>query len=140
MFLGWAVSADQSSRLFLTQVLIFKTTMEVYQLSATQGNTEPGGITYNMSYIYVFITRRARYRVQIYIGYYTGSRSVRLDIFTSLTYFVESAGRDKIQRQIYMHQSNICVCECECVCIRAYVRTSVRLYVFSDQPHLNTTS
>ena len=27
----------------------------------------------------------------IYIRYYTGSRSVRLDICTSLTYFVESA-------------------------------------------------
>ena len=41
----------------------------------------------------------------IYIGYYTGSRSVRLDIFTSLTYFVESAGRDKIQRQVKIYSS-----------------------------------
>ena len=36
----------------------------------------------------------------INIGYYTGSRSVRLGIFTSLTYFVESAARDKIQRRV----------------------------------------
>ena len=41
----------------------------------------------------------------IYIGYYTGSRSVWLDIFTSLTYFVESAGRDKIQRRVKIYSS-----------------------------------
>ena len=31
---------------------------------------------------------------------YTGSRSVQLDIFMTLTYFVESIGRDKIQRLV----------------------------------------
>ena len=35
----------------------------------------------------------------VHIGYYTGSCLVRLDIFTSLMYFVESTGQDKIQRQ-----------------------------------------
>ena len=34
---------------------------------------------------------------EVYIGYYTGSRLVRLDIFTGLTYFVESAGQRRVE-------------------------------------------
>ena len=34
----------------------------------------------------------------IYIGYYTGSRSARLDIFTSLTYFEIKIQRRKIRQ------------------------------------------
>ena len=49
----------------------------------------------------------------IYIGYYTGSRSVRLDISTSdesnesdeSLYFVSSCRLDKIQRRVKMYSS-----------------------------------
>ena len=39
----------------------------------------------------------------INIGYYTGSRSIRLDIFTSLMYFVSSCGLDKIERRVKIY-------------------------------------
>ena len=39
----------------------------------------------------------------IHRGYYTGSGSVRLDIFTSLTYSVESGGRDRIQGRVQIY-------------------------------------
>ena len=56
---------------------------------------------YRCIYIYIYIC------YDIYdICYYTGSRSVRLDIFTSLTYFVESTGRDKIQRRVKIYSSS----------------------------------
>ena len=42
------------------------------------------------------------------IGYYTGGRSVRLGIFTRLTYFVESAGRGEIQRQSSTEPDYLC--------------------------------
>ena len=52
----------------------------------------------------VIIVYQVNGLIQIYIGYYTGSRSVRLDVFTSLMYSVMSAGRDKIQRRVQIVQ------------------------------------
>ena len=43
----------------------------------------------------------------IFIGYYTGGCSVRLDILTSLTYFAEFTGQDKILKHVIMYSSTV---------------------------------